>query len=220
MKLKALLKQLSRDELNAVGERWGITVPPNGESAEFLASKMQPSDDLSEVLESLPQEQREAFHFLAIHGGLMSETELRERAFGGSEGIASEALPELARWGLVLRHNEPEFDEPLLAIPEQVLKWVEIPAHLQGYCGWLLARMSPQELGEIAGGMPDFQKKPRDPLLAFRLRNYLLDPDMLHRLVDSLPPHEQEMFSGIMKRRGHCLYRELLDPGTPSASTT
>jgi hypothetical protein len=212
MKLKRLLKQSPPDKLVAVANSWGIVIPDESDAADYLATRMQGGAAFPSVYEHLDQLGRDTLLFLAVHGGLMSEAELVLRAFDGDQAAAGECMSELAATGMAFELTDEETGDLLYAMPEPVLKWIDVPAHLQGFCGRLLGALAPQALAEIAANIPGLEKSGKDPLLAYRIRSVLLDPERLRAHIAALPDNEREMFEGIMRRKGHCLYRELLDP--------
>ncbi|MCX7718039.1 MAG: helicase-associated domain-containing protein [Candidatus Sumerlaeaceae bacterium] len=212
MQLKAVLESLDEAALAEIAEFWGFSVPAEhgGGLMDYLYPRLQTARYLRMAVDRLPADQREILHFIAAHGGAMSRRELAERCAGGDEDFIAEALQALRRRGFVFPAPRP--DHHLLCIPDTFLELLVLPPHMTGHLGGLLARMTLQDLHDVATALLGDQavSLPRHHLVdSVRVR--VLDPEWLENHIANLPPEEHRLFQTLLDRGGHALYRELLE---------
>jgi hypothetical protein len=210
--LKALLDRLDSSALSEIAEFWGFAASggTNTISSEYLYPRLQTARYLRMAVDRLPSDQRELLHFIAAHGGAMSRQELAERCAGGDEDFIAGALQGLRRRGFLFPAPAP--DHHLLCIPESYLELLVLPPHMTGHLGGLLARMTLQDLHDLATALLGDQavSLPRYHLVD-RVRARVLDPVWLETHIASLPAEEGRLFQTLLERGGHALYRELLE---------
>lgn len=75
------LQDYDLGHLRVIAEFWGLEMPPgrSAEAAEALAGKILQSEDVSEIVESLPEASRGAFEWLLAQGGRAPLTDLQLR---------------------------------------------------------------------------------------------------------------------------------------------
>ena len=226
MKLKSILRALSRDHLEAIAEFWGITPPGlDPEQAdvehrerlsEFLYPRLQMSQYFMPAFEKLKDDEKDLVYFLTIHGGDLPYAEVLGRQFGGDEGRMTALIERLSHVAFVFLDDlaEEGMSERLVGLPEPYLRYIPLPAHWQGYLGYFLQGLPVGQLKQIAQAGLDLKiDSTRKNYLIYRIRADLLDPVKLRQFIGRLPTAEREILRHLIERRGVCVYRELLDTG-------
>lgn len=219
MKLQSVLQQASDARLCSIADFWGLN--PGDARAEhaalvdFLYPRLQTAQYFRATFDKLSQEEKDLLWFVALHGGTLSRAELADRCCGSSVELCATLVAGLEQKGFLFALTASNaHNQAVTSLPESYLRFFELPPHWKGFLGWLLLNMQEKELTDLArplgcgvrGVPPD-----KVDLLRYRVRRALLDPVKLKAYIDSLSQTEQDMLSQVLKQKGSCLYRELLD---------
>ncbi|MFP4380218.1 MAG: helicase-associated domain-containing protein [Candidatus Sumerlaeia bacterium] len=232
MKLKSALKSLKIEDLQSISQFWDFPDGPEEQLEdadqwiEHLYPRMQNPSHFHEVFVKLSRFQRKVVQFLAIHGGNLSEKELKQRCFrkskktdNGDEIPDFKATMELLeqrgfvfyeRWKGI--NGKSNSSQRIYGIPEPFLRMIELPHVWQNYLGKILRDISTDQLQAlVSNGLGIKAPSNKRDALIFAVRDKLTDPDTLRTYIDSLPEDQRETLHLIMQRRGVCLYRDLLE---------
>lgn len=221
MKLKSLLKAASAETLQAIGEFWGFGAPAadssahserRQHSADYLYPRLQTAQYFRSAFDRLKPREKDLVYFLALNGGELGCNEVIERCFANSATEFEAGVQQLTRKGFVfLEDHRSDIGENLVGLPDCHIEFLQLPPHWKGCLGNLLSKLPIQQLTEIAQSLPGKKTHPKKPHLVYWIRSQLLDPKLLKEFVESLPEAERHLFSIIVKKKGFCLYRDLLD---------
>lgn len=222
MDLRTALKGLSPSELSPVAKFWNVMPDDDvkGERnvsrslMEHLYPRMQSAQCFRAAFEKLAPELREVTWVLAVHGGKLPEQELADRCFRGDRVSLRRTAEQLRKHGFVWPDEIQDGDEtvPMLRLPDCYLKFLELPPHLKGYLGAMLLSYPPAQIRRIAAALPGLGRvNGSNEAQLYRVREHLLKPETLKAYIETIPVQEQEIFWQIARRKGSCLYRELLD---------
>lgn len=226
MKLKPALKALPEARLREIADFWGLSAPAPGTGAEkervhalveFLYPRLQTAQYFRNAMDRLEPAERDLVYFLAIHGCEVGEAEVLRRCFGGDAAVFEAAIDSVGRRGFVfLDASAADAGERVVALPESYMRFIDLPAHWKGYLGNLLRGLPAQQFAEVVGGIPGLGRKTaRKSVSVHRLRQWLLEGRNLRAHIAAIPAEERQFFEALMERKGVCLYRDLLEPGTP-----
>jgi hypothetical protein len=226
MKLRSILRILSLDHLEAIAEFWGINKPEldsiqseaqrRDRLVEYLYPRLQMAQYFLPAFEKLADENKDLVYFLTIHGGDVPSGEVLERAFQGEEPRMKALVERLSRVGFAFLDTMAEegISDTLVGVPDPYLRYIQLPAHWQGYLGYFLQGLAVNHLMQIAReGLGLKIETERKNYLIYRIRAELLDPTKLRQHVGRLSTAERETLRNLLDRRGVCVYRELLDTG-------
>lgn len=222
MKLKSALRRRSQADLAKIAEAWGFNgaAAPEALSVDewiaHLYPRLQARSHFQHVWARLPEGRRRLVTFLAVHGGDLPLGELARRCFGGDVTAARRALAPLVECGLVHLDAETseEIGDDLYGLPDLLLRHVELYAHYRGYLGQFLRALAPGDLERIAReGLGVTPPSSRHDTLRHLVRSTLLTPPRLRAHVQGLPAEERELFHGVLRRGGVCIFGDLIDLG-------
>ncbi|PKO19377.1 hypothetical protein CVU37_04075 [candidate division BRC1 bacterium HGW-BRC1-1] len=226
IKLKTALRALSEAQLAVIVDFWGLKLPDDaaiGETrrqatlVEFLYPRLQTAQYFRNAFEKLESDERDLVYFLAIHGCELRGGEVRKRCFADDEEAMARMLQTMEGKGFVFTERGGDgAAENIIGLPESYLRFIELPAHWKGYLGNLLRGLTSSQLVDIAAEIPDLGgKKSRKSVSPFQLREWLLVPSNLREHIENLTDDERRFFDSLIERKGFCLYRDLLEPGSP-----
>lgn len=223
MKLKSALKELELPVLTGIQQAWQLPEPAadaglldSDQWVDHLYPRLQNPVAFRKVYDQLDEPARNLLCFLAIHGGIMDEKELRKRFFQGDREAMKAATESLMNQALLGVEKWVELEEKprVYGIPEPFLRFIDLPHFWKGYLGGLLRELPTEQLQKIALGPLGLRihSIKRDHLI-YEIRRALTDPDTLRHFVDALPEAAREIFFHLLHRRGVCVYRDLLEGG-------
>jgi hypothetical protein len=212
--LKSILKSADPASLQSISEFWGLQPDePDGEiTADFLYPRLQSAQYLRAAVDRLSHPERELLMFVVMHGGELERGEIIDRMYGGDESVFEQQVGALSSKGFVFIQNLVK-DAQFVVVPANYMAHIDVSPHLLGYIGSLLRSLPAgdlQVLGENVMGHA-FKASLKAGIHLHDLRNRLLDPEFLHDYINALPEPEFEIFTLLLKRKGSCLYRDLLD---------
>jgi len=226
LKLRALLRQLPDDQLREISKCWGFADTDrsttsddlSGESlADYLYPRMNSEKYFQQMWKTLSEDERDTLKFLAVHGGELSREELSQRMFKGAIRAFRKVVESLLEKGLCYEATElpgmSSSGEQWLFMPEVFMIFVELPVHCQGFLGNLLRKLPLDDLVALAKRVLKLEdhQLPSPLELRYMVRNYLVEPANLKQFIEELGEVEREVFEDILRRKGQCLYRDLLD---------
>lgn len=222
MRLKSILEASEPEKLKAVASYWGLegsdsaddSIAGQTESnalAAYLYPRLKAARYFRNVFEKLAPAERELLQFLAVHGGEMEFDEFAARCFGGDEAQAEAALQTLSNRALAFQ-LELAPSTVIAYFPETYQEFIALPAHCEGYLGYLLRRLPEPHLQDIGKRVLGAQvRQAKKTSLPFEIRHRLIDPQFLKVYVDKLPDAEHSVLAAIRDRGGVCIYKDLLD---------
>ncbi len=227
MKLLSILKTLDYDALESIREFWEIQAPPfteKGVSAkarykkmvDYLYPRLQIEQYFTHAFNKLDKNEKDLIYFLTIHGGDLEKDEVVRRAMNSDSATLDALVSALLHKGFVfyedLRHEK--YGALMVGLPEPFLRYIDLPTYWEGYLGYFLKERSSQKLKMMIidglGIKPSPTKKHQQLLL---IQRNLLNPDFLRKYIASLSASEKGIFETLMKRKGVCVYRDLLATG-------
>src|SRR6476469_8390615 len=113
LKLRAALRGVTPDTLDAITEFWGFSTAVETEQegssqdrADFLYPRLQAPQYFRPAFDRLTRTEKDLVYFLAIHGGEMGMAELATRSFRGNTSTAKRAIHSLHEKGFVFATDE------------------------------------------------------------------------------------------------------------------
>jgi len=226
MKLKSVLRALSRESLRRILSFWEIPSPSNEDLGspdteeesvvEYLYPRLQQRHHFDVAFGKLDGDERDLVCFLAMHGGDLEKKEVLERQYRNDEETMDQLVSTLSEKGFVFYDKIVE--EPsaplMVGLPEPYLRFIELPAYWEGYLGYYLRNLSNQALRNLAAqGLKLPVESSRKDYLLNEVRNYLLSPRTLRQHIDRLGEDQRVLFQMLVECKGVCLYRDLLEMG-------
>lgn len=222
MKLKSLLKSLSRESLRRIADFWEMKLPAELDASdtepavEYLYPRLQQAPHFETAFGKLSEGEVELIQFLAIHGGDLEKAEVAERLYGGDLEALSEMVHSLEAKGFVIvdRLTEDPKSPLMVGLPEPYLRFIPLPAYWEGYLGYFLKQMPIQDLRNLAiNGLKLSSSMTRRDEMIHAVRQLLLTPRTLRQHIDRLSEDLRTLFQVVIERRGACLCKDLIDVG-------
>jgi len=224
MKLKSILKTLSREQLEHIQSHWEIApaeIPGDATETEAvdalianLYQKLQTRNSWETATRNLSKEEWNLINFLAIHGGDVDMQEVKERFFEGDQARMEELVNGLAELGIAYFDDVPGISRnlTLIGIPEPFLRFIDLPSYWEGYLGHFLKELSNNDLKHIATqGLKLNLDSANKNYLIHEIRSTLLNPKFLRRYIEGMNESQQSVFQSLVERNGVCVYRDLLE---------
>lgn len=222
MKLKSHLRESPPEILRAIAEFWGLhpedpAICDGAEAlADYLYPRLQTPAQFKQTFDRLEVSERELIYFLSLHGGELTIEEFRRRTDLKDDAAFEETCARLNLRGFLWREKicDEGIEYEVIGVPEPFVRLIDLPPYWKGFLGYYLQELGLNELKAIARhGLSEKYEGRRKQVLVHFIRERLLDPAILARLLEVQVPGEKELFQQVLQRNGACVWRDLLDGG-------